>query len=177
MRSSRSWRCWRCRYWLLCCIGRCLYRCCRRCCRWRWRRSCSTWWCMSLGLELRPPPVLRLVPQVLRLVPLVLLRIVRMLLMLLRLCLELPLVLQVLRLVPLVLLHMIRLLVLLLACMRPIVRVMPHTPSSWTIEAGCEVNPAPDSGLYLACAWVRSQTLTCQRDTPCWPHYIRLRLW
>ena len=128
-------------------------------------------------LELRQPLVLRLVPQVLRLVPLVLLRIVRMLLMLLRLCLELPLVLQVLRLVPLVLLHMIRLLVLLLACMRPIVRVMPHTPSSWTIEAGCEVNPAPDSGLYLACAWVRSQTLTCQRDTPCWPHYIRLRLW
>ena len=125
---------------------------------------------MSLGLELRPPPVLRLVPLVLRLVPLVLLRIVRMLLMLLRLCLELPLVLQVLRLVPLVLLHMIRLLVLL-----PI--IMPHTPSSWTIEAGCEVNPAPDSGLYLACAWVRSQTLTCQRDTPCWPHYIRLRLW
>ena len=132
---------------------------------------------MSLGLGLRPPSVLLLVPLVLRLVPLVLLRIVRMLLMLLRLCLELPLVLQVLRLVPLVLLHIVRLLVLLLACMRPIVRVMPHTPSSWTIEAGCEVNPAPDSGLYLACAWVRSQTLTCQRDTPRWSHHIRRRLW
>ena len=133
---------------------------------------------MSLGLGLRPPSVLLLVPLVLRLVPLVLLRIVRMLLMLLRLCLELPLVLQVLRLVPLVLLHIVRmLLVLLPAYMRPIVRVMPHTPPAWTVEPGCEVDPAPDSGLYLACAWVRSQTLTCQRDTPCWPHYIRLRLW
>ena len=102
----------------------------------------------------------------------------------LRRCLELRqplvlrLVLQVLRLVPLVLLHIVRmLLVLLPAYMRPIVRVMPHTPPAWTVEPGCEVDPAPDSGLYLACAWVRSQTLTCQRDTPRWPHHIRLRLW